>query len=80
MPAQYGKAYIKRNKHDAADAEAICEAVVRLGGLHVDDERQPSRFQSCSSSQRTQSNLVKARDAQSKGLRCAAIDLLLAGA
>jgi len=29
MPAQYVKAYIKRNKHDAADAEAICEAVVR---------------------------------------------------
>src|SRR5258707_635318 len=26
MPAQYVKAYIKRNKHDAADAEAICEA------------------------------------------------------
>jgi transposase len=25
MPAQYVKAYIKRNKHDAADAEAICE-------------------------------------------------------
>src|SRR5262249_53339153 len=24
MPAQYVKAYIKRNKHDAADAEAIC--------------------------------------------------------
>src|SRR5262249_28204057 len=29
MPAQYVKAYIKRNKHDAADAEAICEAVGR---------------------------------------------------
>src|SRR5262249_304795 len=29
MPAQYAKAYIKRNKHDAADAEAICEAVQR---------------------------------------------------
>src|SRR5262245_16075898 len=27
--AQYVKAYIKRNKHDAADAEAICEAVQR---------------------------------------------------
>src|SRR6516225_8039169 len=27
--AQYVKAYIKRNKHDAADAEAICEAVGR---------------------------------------------------
>jgi transposase len=29
MPAQYVKAYVKRNKHDAADAEAICEAVQR---------------------------------------------------
>ena len=29
MPAQYVKAYIKRNKHDAADAEAICEAIGR---------------------------------------------------
>ena len=29
MPAQYVKAYIKRNKHDAADAEEICEAVQR---------------------------------------------------
>src|SRR5262245_44315140 len=28
-PAQYVKAYLKRNKHDAADAEAICEAVAR---------------------------------------------------
>src|SRR5262245_46986111 len=30
MPAQYVKAYVKRNKNDAADAAAICEAVVRL--------------------------------------------------
>src|SRR5439155_1391849 len=29
MPAQYVQANIKRNKHDAADAEAICEAVQR---------------------------------------------------
>src|SRR5205085_11756817 len=29
MPAQYVKAYVKRNKTDAADAEAICEAVRR---------------------------------------------------
>src|SRR5262245_41966795 len=29
MPAQYVKAYIRRNKNDAADAEAICEAVGR---------------------------------------------------
>jgi transposase len=29
MPAHYVKAYIKRGKNDAADAEAICEAVTR---------------------------------------------------
>src|SRR3954470_8526319 len=29
MPAQYVKPYVKRNKNDAADAEAICEAVMR---------------------------------------------------
>src|SRR3546814_8555108 len=27
MPAQYVKPYVKRGKNDAADAEAICEAV-----------------------------------------------------
>src|SRR5512134_1207467 len=29
MPPQYVKPYVKRNKHDAADAEACCEAVQR---------------------------------------------------
>jgi transposase len=29
MPAQYVKPYVKRGKNDAADAEAICEAVPR---------------------------------------------------
>ena len=29
MPARYVKAYVKRSKNDAADAEAICEAVTR---------------------------------------------------
>jgi transposase len=29
MPPQYVKAYLKRHKNDAADAEAICEAVQR---------------------------------------------------
>lgn len=29
MPPAYLKAYVKRNKNDAADAEAICEAVTR---------------------------------------------------
>lgn len=29
MPSGYVKPYVKRNKHDAADAEAVCEAVRR---------------------------------------------------
>jgi transposase len=29
MPAKDVKAYVKRNKNDAADAEAVCEAVRR---------------------------------------------------
>lgn len=29
MPPGYEKAYVKRNKNDAADTEAICEAVTR---------------------------------------------------
>ena len=29
IPPQYAKPYVKRNKTDAADAEAICEAVGR---------------------------------------------------
>ena len=29
MPPAYVKAYVKRNKNDAADAEDICEAVLR---------------------------------------------------
>ena len=29
MPASYVKAYVRRQKNDAADAEAICEAVKR---------------------------------------------------
>jgi transposase len=31
MPPQYVKAYVKTNKHDAADAEGCCEAVQRPG-------------------------------------------------
>ena len=29
MPAAYVKPYVKRNKNDAANAEAICETVMR---------------------------------------------------
>ena len=33
MPAAYVKPYVKRGKNDAADAEAICEAVTRQACL-----------------------------------------------
>ena len=36
MPASYVKAYVKRQKNDAADAEAICEAVTRPTMRFVD--------------------------------------------
>jgi transposase len=35
LPPQYVKAYVKRGKNDARDAEAICEAVVRPGMTSV---------------------------------------------
>jgi transposase len=47
MPAQYVKAYIKRNKHDAADAEAICDAVGRPTMRFVPVRRQSNRRPSC---------------------------------
>ena len=36
MPARYVKPYANRNKNDAADAEAICEAVSRPTMRFVD--------------------------------------------
>ena len=45
MPPQYVKAYVKTNKHDAADAEACCEAVGRPGMRFVpvksEDQQAP---------------------------------------
>ena len=47
MPAQYVKAYIKRNKNDAADAEAICEAVVRPTMASCPPKRLNSKLLCC---------------------------------
>jgi hypothetical protein len=43
MPAKDVKAYVKRNKNDAADAEAICEAV-RRAFVPVKSAEQQSRL------------------------------------
>ena len=44
MPARYVKPYVKRNKNDAAEAEAICEAVTRptMRFVEVKTEEQQS--------------------------------------
>src|SRR5260370_31845679 len=46
MPAKDVKAYVKRNKNDAADAEAICEAVRRptLRSVQVERAEQQGRL------------------------------------
>ena len=46
MPPAYVKPYVKRQKNDAADAEAICEAVTRANMRFV--RRLSSRPASCS--------------------------------
>ena len=39
MPPAYVKPYVKRQKNDSTDAEAICEAVRGPGGVHVGRSR-----------------------------------------
>src|SRR5689334_11333996 len=41
MPPAYVKPYVKRHKNDAADAEAICEAVTRAN-IGLSPPRRPS--------------------------------------
>ena len=43
MPAQYVKAYVKGNKNDGNDAEAICEAVSRPGMRFVAINTEPQQ-------------------------------------
>lgn len=44
MPARYVKPYVKRNKNDAADAEAICEAVTRPSMRFVETKTVEQQF------------------------------------
>src|ERR1035437_4445362 len=47
MPPAYVKPYVKRQKNDAADAEAICEAVTRANYVVKSDQHAftaPNRF------------------------------------
>src|SRR6185503_17934230 len=57
MPPAYVKPYVKRQKNDAADAEAICEAVTRANMRFV--ETKTSEQQSCLMLQRTRQLFVR---------------------
>ena len=67
IPAQFVKPYVKSNKNDAADAEAICEAVIRptMRFVSIKHEEQ----QAVLSLHRVRRGFVKARTAQSNQIR-----------
>src|SRR5947208_8900072 len=67
MPPAYVKAYVKRNKNDAADAEAICEAVTRPNMRFV--PIKSAEAQSVLMLHRVRHLLVRQRTAQVSAMR-----------
>lgn len=67
IPPQYVKPFVKRNKNDAADAEAICEAVTRpnMPAVPIKNTSQ----QAILSIHRVRQGFVKARTAQANQIR-----------
>ena len=57
MPPAYVKPYVKRQKNDAADAEAICEAVTRVNMRFV--ETKTAEQQSCLMLHRTRHLFIR---------------------
>jgi transposase len=47
IPPQYVKAYVKRGKNDAADAEALCEAVTRPSMRFVPVKSKEGKQHAC---------------------------------
>jgi hypothetical protein len=62
MPAAYVRPYVKRQKNDAADAEAICEAVTGANMRFV--EIKTPEQQSCLMLHRTRHLLIRQRSAE----------------
>ena len=67
MAPQFVKPYVKTNKHDAADAEAICEAVSRPNMRYV--PQKTVEQQAVLSVHRARQGFVKARTAQGNQIR-----------
>ena len=57
MPPAYVKPYVKRHKNDAADAEAICEAVTRANMRFV--ATKTAEQQSCLTLHRTRHLFIR---------------------
>ena len=67
MPPQYVRPYVKTNKHDAADAEACCEAVQRPGMRFVPVKEEDQ--QALLMLHRVREQLLKQRTATVNALR-----------
>src|SRR5512143_3948258 len=67
MAPQFVKPYVKTNKHDGADAEAICEAVSRLSMRFVPVKTHEQ--QAVLALHRARQGFVKARTAQANQIR-----------
>jgi transposase len=67
MAPQFVKPYVKTNKHDAADAEAICEAVLRPNMRFVPIKEVEQ--QAVLALHRARQGMVKARTAQANQIR-----------
>ena len=67
MAPQFVKPYVKTNKNDAADAEAICEAVTRPSMRFV--PIKPPEQQAVLALHRARQGFVKARTAQANQIR-----------
>jgi transposase len=67
MPPAYVKPYVKRQKNDAADAEAICEAVTRKNMRFVETKTQEQ--QSCLMLHRTRHLCIRQQTAVINAIR-----------
>ena len=67
MPPAYVKPYVKRHKNDAADAEAICEAVTRANMRFV--ETKTAEQQSCLMLHRTRHLFIRQQTAVINAMR-----------
>src|SRR6266700_352710 len=67
MPPAYVKPYVKRHKNDAADAEAICEAVTRANMRYF--ETKTPEQQSCLMLHRTRHLFIRQQTAVINAIR-----------